>query len=65
MLPELAVEFLSDLENPEECLRRAEVCEQIAKGAKSETQRLLSLQLAAHWRSLAKELKTGFRGRCD
>jgi hypothetical protein len=58
MLPDLVTEMLPKLSDPKECLRRAERCERLARNADSDIERAALLQLAAHWRAMAKTLKS-------
>lgn len=57
MLPDRMSELLSDLEDPQECLRRAKACEEIANRQQHPNRRSLLLELAEHWRELASELQ--------
>jgi hypothetical protein len=60
MLPDIVSELLPELDNPAECLRRAETCEQMAREAEGENERAKFLKLAGHWREMAEELETKF-----
>jgi hypothetical protein len=61
MLPEQVTQLLPDLDDPEECLRRANACEQIASREQSPDRRSRLMKLAGHWRELANEFETHFR----
>jgi hypothetical protein len=50
-------------EQAQACLRKAEECEHSAQRTKDESARLLYLDLANHWRTLAAHVKTMYRQR--
>ena len=60
MLPDLTADLLPDLEDPKECLRRAETCEQMARRKTVGKERSMLLELANRWRDMAQELERGF-----
>ena len=63
MLPDLASDLLPNLEDPQECLRRADVCERMASSKTVGKERAMLLELAERWRGMAEELQTRF-GSC-
>ena len=50
-------------EQAQACLRKAEECEHSAQRARDESARLLSLDLANHWRTLAEHVEAMDRQR--